>query len=73
MILDPIAKILIALGAGLILIGIAWQLGWLQALHLGHLPGDIAIEKENLRIYFPITTGLLISAIITLLSWLLRS
>ncbi len=71
--LDPIAKALIILGALLILGGVAWQMGWLQTLRLGRLPGDIFIERGNMKIYFPLTTGLLISGILTLLSWLFRN
>lgn len=70
--IDPIAKFLMATGALLFLLGVLWQLGWLQNLKLGRLPGDIFVEKENFRFYFPITTGLLLSAVLTLISWLLR-
>jgi uncharacterized membrane protein len=38
---------------------------WLQ--WLGRLPGDIRIEKENFRFYFPITTMILISILLNLL------
>lgn len=70
--MDPIAKILMTFGAVLILAGVAWHFGWLQTLRLGRLPGDIAIERDNFRFYFPITTGILLSLILTLLSWLLK-
>lgn len=70
--LDPIAKILMILGAGLLVLGVAWQFGWVQALKLGRLPGDIAVERENFRFYLPITTCLLISAVLGLISWLFR-
>lgn len=69
---DPIAKTLMIVGALLFVAGVAWQFGWLQALKLGRLPGDIAIEKENMRFYFPITTGILLSVVLTLISWLFR-
>lgn len=39
---------------------------------IGRLPGDIRIEKENFRFYFPITTMILFSVILSLLLWLLR-
>jgi len=70
--IDPIAKLFLGLGILLILIGIAWQFGWIQSLKIGRLPGDIVIEKENFKFYFPITTSLLLSAIIALISWLLK-
>lgn len=70
--LDPVAKALIALGLFFIFIGIAWQFGWIQALRLGRLPGDIAIERENMRFYFPLATSILVSVILTLALWLIR-
>ncbi|MGZ3772535.1 MAG: DUF2905 domain-containing protein [Pseudobdellovibrionaceae bacterium] len=71
--LDPIAKTLITVGALLITIGIGWQFGWIQHLRIGHLPGDIYIEKENFRMYIPITTSILISLIFALVSWLIKN
>lgn len=72
MTIDPVAKVLISLGVLLIVVGVLWHLGWLQALRIGRLPGDIAIEKENVKIYFPITTMILVSVVLTALSWLYR-
>lgn len=68
--LDPVAKILIGIGIILIVAGMAWQFGWIQSLKLGQLPGDIRIEKENFKFYFPITTCLLVSGIIFLIRWI---
>jgi uncharacterized protein HemY len=62
-----IAKILIALGSVLLLAGILIYFGadkWFT--WFGHLPGDIRIERENFRFYFPITTMVIISLIVTL-------
>lgn len=70
MTLDPIAKILITGGCILLAAGIGWQFGWIQALKLGRLPGDIHIEREGLQVYIPITTMFLISAVLAALSWL---
>ena len=39
---------------------------------LGRLPGDIRIEKEHFRFYFPLTTSILISLLLSLLLWLLQ-
>ncbi len=65
-------KLLIGTGILLILIGLlAWalqgRLGW-----IGRLPGDIAIERENFRFYFPITTMLLLSLLVSALLHLIR-
>ena len=63
-------KTLIILGLLLIVIGFAWP--WLHSIPLGRLPGDIVIEKGNFRFYFPITTMVIASALISLVIWLLR-
>jgi hypothetical protein len=68
--LDPIAKALIIAGGVLILAGVAWQMGWLQSLRIGRLPGDIAIKRDGFQAYFPITTCLLASGLLMLISWL---
>jgi len=39
---------------------------------IGYLPGDIRVEKENFRFYFPITTMILVSIILTLLVNLIK-
>jgi hypothetical protein len=38
----------------------------------GRLPGDIRVEREHFRFYFPVATCLFISVVLTLLFWLLR-
>lgn len=72
MTLDPVAKILFLVGILCIAAGAAWQMGWIQNLKIGRLPGDILIERENMKFYFPITTGLLISAVVSLVLWILK-
>ena len=61
-------KTLITLGVVLIVLGLLWPL--LQKSGLGRLPGDIAVEKENFKFFFPITTSIIISIILSLLFWL---
>jgi len=63
-------RFLITLGLAILIAGIAWP--WLQKLGLFRLPGDIVIERGNFRLYFPITSMILLSAILSLLLWLLR-
>ncbi|MHB9147748.1 MAG: DUF2905 domain-containing protein [Candidatus Amoebophilus sp.] len=65
------SRFLIILGSLLILLGILWPI--FLKIGLGRLPGDIIIEKENFKFYFPITTSLLISVIISLIMWVLRN
>jgi hypothetical protein len=61
---------LIAIGIVLILLGLLWP--WLQRLHLFHLPGDFVIDRPGFRLFFPITTMLIVSAALSLLAWLMR-
>ena len=63
-------RILVTLGIILVIVGIAWP--WLVKLGLGRLPGDIVIERENFRFFFPITTMILISLALSLIFWLFR-
>jgi Protein of unknown function (DUF2905) len=64
------ARWLIILGVVLVVAGVLWP--WLSRLGLGRLPGDIVIERENFRVYIPITTSILISLALSLILWLLN-
>lgn len=68
--MNGIARFLIVLGAVLILVGLLMP--WLGKLGLGRLPGDIVIERENFSFYFPITTSILLSLLLSLIFWLLQ-
>jgi hypothetical protein len=61
---------LIIAGIALVMIGLAWP--WIAKLGLGRLPGDIRIETESGGFYFPITTCLIISVLLSLVLWFLR-
>jgi hypothetical protein len=61
---------LILLGLILVVVGLLWK--WIGPLRLGRLPGDIVVEHQNFSFYFPITPGLLISAILTLVLWVIN-
>jgi hypothetical protein len=65
-----VARFLIVLGVVLVLVGVLWP--WLGRIGLGRLPGDIVMEREGFRLYIPIATSLLISAVLTLGFWLYR-
>ncbi len=45
---------------------------WLEKIGLGRLPGDIYVEREGFTFYFPITTGILVSIVLSVLLWLFR-
>lgn len=64
------AKWLITLGVILIGFGLLWPI--LAKLGLGNLPGDIRIERKGYQFYFPLTSGLLVSVILTLILWIFR-
>lgn len=59
-------KTLIILGATFLAVGLLWP--WLGKIPLGRLPGDIIINRPNLKIYLPLTTMILISIIISIIS-----
>ena len=61
---------LIALGVGLILIGLLFWSG--SMAWFGRLPGDIRIERETVRIYVPITSMILVSVAVSLALYLGR-
>jgi len=63
-------RVLILLGATLVVAGALWP--WLRRLPLFHLPGDIVIDRPTFRFFFPITTMLLLSAVISILAWIFR-
>jgi hypothetical protein len=58
-------KVLIGIGLMFLAAGLLWP--WLVKLPIGRLPGDIIIDRPNLKIYIPITTMVIISIIISLL------
>jgi Protein of unknown function (DUF2905) len=67
-----IGKVLLILGGVLVVVGLLFLLGskfsWLG---LGHLPGDIRYRGKNTSFYFPLTTCVLLSAVVTLMLWLI--
>jgi hypothetical protein len=63
-------RLLVILGTVLILVGLAWP--YLRRLPLFRLPGDVVIDRPGFRFFFPITTMLLISVVVSVLAWLLR-
>ncbi|MEQ1866066.1 MAG: DUF2905 domain-containing protein [Micropepsaceae bacterium] len=65
-----IGRFLILAGVVLVVVGFAWP--FLGRIGLGRLPGDIVLEREGFRLYIPITTCLLVSAVLTLGFWLFR-
>lgn len=63
-------RLFVVLGTILIVIGLAWP--WLKGLPLFRLPGDIVVDRPGFKFFFPITTMLLISAVVSAILWLMR-
>jgi hypothetical protein len=61
------ARVLITLGLVILAVGLLWP--YLSQLGLGRLPGDIVIERENMTLYFPLMTCLLVSLLLSLVLW----
>jgi hypothetical protein len=64
------AKWLITLGLVLLVSGFLWP--WFAKLGLGHLPGDIRFTRKGVTFYFPITSSLLVSVVLSILIWIFR-
>ena len=67
--MGDIAKVLITTGA--LLIGVGVVVWLISKTGAGRLPGDIIIHRRNVTFIFPIVTCILISAVLTLLMWVL--
>lgn len=68
--MNPVAKTLLFIGIAFVVLALIWQVGGRWLSHLGKLPGDIVIKKDNFSFYFPIVTSILISLAFTLISLL---
>jgi len=68
-----LGRLLIFAGLALILAGACVVLAEKAGIHLGRLPGDIRIEGKRGGFYFPIVTCILISIVLSLISWFFRS
>ena len=65
-----IGKSIIFFGIIIVIIGIILLFSDRLPFNLGRLPGDIAVKKENFSFYFPITTSILISIVLSLIFYL---
>ena len=70
--LASLGKLLLYAAAALAIVGGLLLLAdRFPGLRIGRLPGDVAVERERFRLYFPITTSILVSVVLTLVLWLL--
>ncbi len=67
--MGELGKMLIVVGVVVIIAGLVLMLVG-KIPNAGKLPGDIMIKKENFSFYFPLTTCLLVSLILSLISWI---
>ena len=65
------AWILVIIGVLIAVIGLVW-LFVPSVPRLGRIPGDVVIERQNFRFYFPIATCILLSLLLTGILWLVR-
>jgi hypothetical protein len=64
------ARGLVIAGLVLVALGLAWP--WLSKLGLGRLPGDIHVERDGFHFFFPLTSGIVVSIVLSVLVWLFR-
>ena len=70
--MNHLGKPLIIMGLILVVAGLLISFAPRLPAWLGRLPGDISIKRENFSFYFPLTTCLLLSALLSFLLWLFR-
>ncbi len=70
--MQPVGKYLVIIGVGIIVIGLLLWFAGDKLNWFGNLPGDVRVEKKNVKIFVPFTTMLLLSAVLSLLFWLFR-
>ncbi|HUI57811.1 MAG TPA: DUF2905 domain-containing protein [Bryobacteraceae bacterium] len=68
----PLGRLLIALGLVLVAVGLLITFVGRLPIKLGRLPGDIYIHGKNSTFYFPLTTCILLSLVLSLVLWILR-
>ncbi|WP_303722979.1 DUF2905 domain-containing protein [Malonomonas rubra] len=67
----PPGKALIIIGVLFVAVGLYLSLGG-RLPPFGRLPGDLRIERDGFSFYFPLTTSILVSLLLSLLFWLFR-
>lgn len=67
-----VGRVLILIGVFFVIAGVMAMLGERVGIRLGRLPGDLVYRGKNTTIYFPIVTCILLSAVLTLIGWLMN-
>jgi Protein of unknown function (DUF2905) len=68
--MTDLGKLLLVFGGAIVIAGAVLLLAGRFNLPLGHLPGDIVYRGKNTAFYFPLTTCIVISVVLSLLFWL---
>ena len=68
----PLGRLLITLGIVLVAAGLLVTFAGRLPVRLGRLPGDIYIHGKNSSFYFPLTTCIVLSALFSVVLWVLR-
>jgi hypothetical protein len=69
--MQDLGKLLVVTGVVIAIAG-AWLWSGRGFGFLGRLPGDISYQKEGFSFYFPVTTCILVSVVLTLIAWFFR-
>ena len=67
--MQMMGKMLVGVGSVIVLVGIVLMSSD-RIPFLGKLPGDIVIKRDNFQFYFPITTGVILSLLVSLIVWI---
>jgi len=70
--MTQIGKSVILVGLVIVIIGAVIYFFGSKLSWLGKLPGDIRIERENFKLYFPLTTMLMVSLLLNVIIWLFK-
>jgi hypothetical protein len=63
------SRALIIIGVAIAAVGVLWP--WIARLGFGRLPGDIYVQREGFTFYAPITSGIVVSVVLSIIFWLL--
>lgn len=69
--MTDLGKLLVIIGGGLVVIGLVVMLVGKSQLPLGRLPGDIVYRGKNTSFYFPLTTSVLLSVVLSLVLYVI--
>jgi len=70
--MPQLGRLLIIAGIILVIAGVIIYFAGEKLNWFGNLPGDIRIENENVKFYFPLTTMIILSALLSFILWVIR-